>query len=149
MSDFVHFLTELYGHAGPSKSQLRRPESIKLTLQHYASLYQSTSKVWMQTQTMMDFQALSSKKDLGAVKRTILERSERLLEKGMYLKGLDDQDYNTLMKCLLCILVFRNGCRISTATFLQFEHDTQLCRVHNHDNLLMPLAPSCSIEKRK
>ena len=149
MIDFVDFITELYGHEGPNKRKLLRPESVKLTLQKYANLHQSTSKEWVQTQPMVDFKDLPNKGELVLVKKVIIDLAKKLLDKGIYLKGLSKHEYDKLMKCLACIIVFRNGCLMSSATQVKFEHYRQLCRENEDGNYLMPLAPREAIWRKK
>ena len=147
--DFVDFLVEDFGPDGPNKNIMRHPASIREIIEKYCLVWQSSAKEWQQTQTMLDWDELPTTTQLATEKVKLLQMLEGLLDKGIKRGNLTEEEYNLVMKRLICALVFRSACRSSTAIQVKFEHFCQLVRADENDIYFLPLKPVTAFGRRK
>ena len=147
--DFVDFLVEDFGPDGPNKNVMRHPASIKEIIDKYCLVWQNSAKERQQTQTMLDWDELPTTTQLATVKVKLLQMLEGLLDKGIKRGNLTEEDYNLVMKSLICVLVFRTACRSSTAIHVKFEHFCQLVQADENDYYFLPLKPVKAFGRRK
>ena len=141
MLDFVSFLIEKFGHDGPSKQRLLKPESVRESLLKYRSTFARPAKDRKKTQGWVDFAKVPSVSEFRDVKAKLCDFAEKLLKKGLAKRGLISVEYVRLMKALVGILVFRNACRVSSAVYIKHCYYNQLSQVEGGSDFAMPLAP--------
>ena len=140
--DFAQFLLEKFGNDGPNQKRLLKPESIKSTLTTYRKTFNRPAKERQKTQTWVDFCNMPTVNQFREVKSKILVYVDGLLKKGRRNDGLVVIEYGRLMKSLVCLVVFRNACRIGSSVYIMHEHFIQLKRNSAEEDYSMPLAPA-------
>ena len=146
--DFMNFLLERFGSDGPGMRKLVRPESIKAQLNAYKQTLDKPARQWRNTQVLLDFQEMPSQAQIKEVRSKAVNLTEILIEKGLTRGYLNDEDYMLLMKCMVCIVVMRNACRVSSAIYIKNEHYRFRCKGPEWINYKLPLCPANQIARK-
>ena len=141
-------LVERFGSDGPGMRTAVEPESIKAQLTPYKQTLDKPARQWRNTQVLLDFQGMPSQTELKEVRSKVINLTETLIEKGLNRGHLVDEDFLMLLKGLVCLVVMRNACRVSSGIYIKNEHYMFRCKGPQWKNYKSPLCPPNQIVRK-